>query len=40
MDKAEKAHTIAPAQYGSHKQKSAILQATNKQLLFDIVHQK
>jgi hypothetical protein len=40
MAQAEKANTIASEQYGSRKQKSAILHATNKQLLFDIVRQK
>jgi hypothetical protein len=40
MQQAEKATTIAPEQYGSRKQKSAILHATNKQLLFDIIRQK
>ena len=40
MENAEKADNIATEQYGSRKRKSAILHATNKQLLFDIIRQK
>jgi Reverse transcriptase (RNA-dependent DNA polymerase) len=37
---AELSQSIAPEQYGSRKNKSAILHATNKQVLFDIVRQQ
>ncbi len=40
MKHAESADTIAPEQYGSRKKKSAIIHATNKQILFDIIRQK
>jgi hypothetical protein len=40
MQQSEAANTIAPEQYGSRKRKSAILHATNKQLVFDLVRQR
>jgi Reverse transcriptase (RNA-dependent DNA polymerase) len=40
MIQAETATAIAPEQYGSRRNKSAIIHATNKQILFDIVRQE
>ena len=39
MQTAEKANSIAPEQFGSRKQKSAIIHAVNKQLTTDILRQ-
>ena len=40
MRNAEKLELLAPEQYGSRKNKSAIYHCLNKQLTFDILRQK
>jgi Reverse transcriptase (RNA-dependent DNA polymerase) len=40
MENAERAHSIAPEQFGSRKGKSSILHAINKQLTVDILRQE